>query len=346
MKKKIIYICCPAYSKSGGPELLHQLLFSLNRLNKKAVIAYFGIENDRKDSPCNEDFKEYLTNGSWISINEIEDKKENVLIVPETNISLLKNYQYITKVIWWLSVDNFLKVNNFFYNLKNISIKNAFGKTIKKLLGENKFLINNADLNLCQSFYAIKFLKSNHIESKKILYLSDYVNDYYLKESDNIDRNETKRDNIVFYNPAKGFKFTRKIIKQSNMHNLKIRWVAIKNMTNYMILENFKRGKVYIDFGNHPGKDRLPREAAILGCCVITGKRGSAKFQEDVAIPHCYKFDDKNIEVNNIVNRIYYCLNNYSKASNDFLNYRNKIKQEKTKFLVDVKSFSNIIDSI
>jgi len=33
--------------------------------------------------------------------------------------------------------------------------------------------------------------------------------------------------------------------------------------------------QVYIDFGHHPGQDRLPREAVQCGCVVITGKRGS-----------------------------------------------------------------------
>ena len=33
--------------------------------------------------------------------------------------------------------------------------------------------------------------------------------------------------------------------------------------------------QVYIDFGHHPGQDRLPREAVQCGCVVITGTRGS-----------------------------------------------------------------------
>ena len=30
--------------------------------------------------------------------------------------------------------------------------------------------------------------------------------------------------------------------------------------------------KLYIDFGGFPGKDRLPREAVMHDCCIITGK--------------------------------------------------------------------------
>jgi len=59
------------------------------------------------------------------------------------------------------------------------------------------------------------------------------------------------------------------------------------------VIKLLQKAKVYIDFDYHPRKDRLPREAAILGCCVITRKRGSAKFFEDVPIPDEYKFEDK-----------------------------------------------------
>lgn len=47
----------------------------------------------------------------------------------------------------------------------------------------------------------------------------------------------------------------------------------IINMTRDEVIRELQRAKVYIDFGNHPGKDRIPREAAILGCCAIVGKR-------------------------------------------------------------------------
>ena len=50
-----------------------------------------------------------------------------------------------------------------------------------------------------------------------------------------------------------------------------------------------RRGQVYIDFGHHPGQDRLPREAAACGCLVVTGTRGSAGFHADVPLPPALK---------------------------------------------------------
>ena len=39
-----------------------------------------------------------------------------------------------------------------------------------------------------------------------------------------------------------------------------------------------------MDFGFHPGQDRLPREAALLKNCIITNREGSAAFYKDVPI--------------------------------------------------------------
>lgn len=72
----------------------------------------------------------------------------------------------------------------------------------------------------------------------------------------------------------KGIKFTKKLIDKS----IGIKWIPIENMTTQQVKSLLGNSKVYVDFGNHPGKDRFPREAAIMGCCVITGKRGVQSF--------------------------------------------------------------------
>ena len=36
--------------------------------------------------------------------------------------------------------------------------------------------------------------------------------------------------------------------------------------------------------------DRLPREAALAGCIVITNREGAAKYDEDVPLPSQFKF--------------------------------------------------------
>ena len=107
-------------------------------------------------------------------------------------------------------------------------------------------------------------------------------------------------------------------------------------MSNEEVYQNLISGKLYIDFGNHPGKDRFPREAAISGCCILTDKKGSAAYHKDVPILEKYKFEDKDENINQIIERIEFCLTNYSAAINDFKEYREYIKQEKQTFKNDV----------
>lgn len=52
----------------------------------------------------------------------------------------------------------------------------------------------------------------------------------------------------------------------------------------------------YIDFGPHPGMDRLPREAALAGCVVITNREGAANFDDDVPLPSEFKFAQFNVD--------------------------------------------------
>jgi hypothetical protein len=101
--------------------------------------------------------------------------------------------------------------------------------------------------------------------------------------------------------------------------------------------EVLETSKVYIDFGNHPGKDRIPREAAISGCCVITGKRGAARFYQDVPIPEEYKFDDNTESIPAIVRQIKTCIANYGNHFHDFDQYRTMIREEHHAFLINVK---------
>jgi hypothetical protein len=112
-------------------------------------------------------------------------------------------------------------------------------------------------------------------------------------------------------------------------------------MTQDQIIDLCKTSKVYIDFGNHPGKDRFPREAAHLGCIIITGKKGSAKFHEDVMIPEKFKFADNEKNIPNIVNEIKNVFLNYNDIVAKYNDYRNMIKNEENIFEDDVKKVWN-----
>lgn len=116
--------------------------------------------------------------------------------------------------------------------------------------------------------------------------------------------------------------FTKKLINSAP----DLTWIPIENLTTEGVKNLLCESMVYIDFGNHPGKDRFPREAAICGCCIITGKRGSAKYFEDIPISDYYKFDEDESLIPQIIDKIRFCLTNFEEESLNFKEYKDFIK--------------------
>lgn len=323
----IVYVACPTYNKTGGTELAHQLVYELKQQGADARITYYDYDGGKNS--INPAFKMYID--SFEKLEDVIDSGKNIFVVPEIKISLLDKYDYIQKSVWWMSVDNFVKNNGFCNAAKFYGTKKALTHLIKRRISLTKRKIVPGTVHFYQSEYAHQFLLSNGVT--ETYRLSDFINQSYL-----IDYNGDvlKRENNVLYNPKKGIEFTKKIMQQAPQIN----WIPIQNMTTDEVRDLLRRSKVYIDFGNHPGKDRFPREAAISGCCVITGKRGSAAYYQDIPIADEFKFADSDDNVKSIVEKISECLLDYEEESKKFAAYKEFICGEYEQFKVDV---TNII---
>lgn len=200
-----------------------------------------------------------FTDGIWTTENKIKEDKDNIFVIPETALSKFNQFAYGKKIIWWLSVDNFYDNGfNGYIDCINVFRKKGLHSALSGLIKENiknrKKILNQADLHLYQSEYARIFLKKNKIPNTKVKRLSDYINDVYIQGE--TEAKHHKKQNIVLYNPKKGFEYTREIISASPAW---IKWIPLINMSNKEVYNHLISGKVYIDFGNHPGKDRFPR---------------------------------------------------------------------------------------
>ena len=257
MRKKI-FVVCPAYAKSGGPELLHQLVFALNKLGYFAQIAYYSFE----DCLCTSiSYPEYVDTS--IGIKDIEDSNNSIIVLPETRIDLSSLYFEAKICIWWMSVDNYFSIYSFIKQFRHKDIKSVIRYIRQKRWKWALTKISKQPYyHLAQSQYAIDFLYRNGF--KNVYYLSDYINVSYSVG----EYTPLLRKNIVLYNPKKGYKFTKKLMS----YDKSIEWLPLINMTGEEVKQLLLSCKVYVDFGNHPGKDRLPREAVLCGCCLITGR--------------------------------------------------------------------------
>ncbi|HEY0669896.1 MAG TPA: hypothetical protein VGD22_17065 [Sphingobacteriaceae bacterium] len=317
-----VYIFCPPNFATGGTELLHQLSYKLNKVGITTFMYYVNAPNSTPQ--IHPQFIKY----NPIITDEIVDEPQNILITPEIYIDFrLDKFKKIRKVIWWLSVDFYL--DPLLSKLERKQKKPFFH--LKKLIGRYKF----ADMNflkkrkfyhLVQSQYAKSFLQQQGIHSLK--YLSDYLNSTFFNQISD----PFKKEDIIAYNPKKGFEFTSRLISAAPNFN----WLALENMSPEEVKNSLSKSKVYIDFGNHPGKDRFPREAAMMGCCIITGRRGAAKNEEDIPLLEEFKFDEATSDIHDIITKIEQCIVDYEHQCIQFEDYRNKIKQEEENFDKDL----------
>lgn len=342
-----VYVMCSAGAATGGPELLHQFAYLL-RENGVNAILYYTPNN--MENPVHEAYVKY----NVPYVREIEDKEENVLVVCELydHIMICQNYKNIRKCLWWLSVDNF-----FLSRPMDNWLKNKLGhmawvadSALYRFIGRSCFdlphyvvkqysnftvddepLLKGFICHFYQSEYARQTLQRMKVSEDKIFALSDYLNQQFIE--DNKDFANLEKKDIVLYYPRKGKKFTGKLIREAQN---KLNFVPIKGLTRTQMIDLLRSAKVYIDFGHHPGKDRIPREAAICKCCVITGKRGAAANDIDIPIPSKYKFDESSIP--QIIQTITDCVDRYEDNIVQFEGYCKSIINEYSVFKKQVDS--------
>jgi len=329
-----IYVHCPSGRVTGGAELLHQFVSLLRDLGRDAYVVYFG-------SSHHEIPKDYCSYNIAVS-DEIIDSSHNIEVFYEGIFGMLKTPRNTQVFLWWISVDNFFMCAKSYLCLKDLFMWSpklcliALLQRIKMLFkGENRF-VNNLSIKEmvdmgCPCGYQAEYIQHflQKCGFKELMALKDYINTDHIVPYD-----ISGRENIVLYNPSKGFEYTKRLIAYAP----DINWFPLQGLSREELVCIVRKAKVYIDFGYHPGKDRLPRECAMNGCCVITGMRGSAAFFEDVPIPCQYKFNEKSVEISEIVNQIRWSLDNYETAINDFQFYRNAISFETKEFEQQVKS--------
>lgn len=258
---KHVYVFCPGKSVTGGPELLHQLVSELVRINVAASIVYYPLDKEWTTPDV------YLRYQCPVS-RTIPDCSDVAVIVPEVATRLLRSFKEALRCIWWLSVNNY---RGSFENLDRFKV--WIKRTLKPDIHQPQHLIH-----LFQSQYAADFVRRRFGVSG--YFLSDYLADEFMTPV-----TLAKRQDVVVYNPKKGASTTRRIIEFGRGFE----FLPIVNMDRHEVRSALLSAKVYIDFGFHPGKDRIPREAAASGCVVIVGRRGSARNDVDVRVPDKYK---------------------------------------------------------
>lgn len=280
---EILHVC-PGNCTTGGPECIHAFVSELNKL--KGVHARIWYWNVTGPDPQPDEYKSY----GCEYVTDLPEGYDGVLIVPEIWANNVMDYPQCTRAIYWLGIDAY------------------DGWTPYHERGA--FLQDEEIIHIAQSEYAMSFLRLMGV--KHLVKCTDIVNmDFYE------DYVEDERADVALYNPAKATPFMHDVIRACP----DIEWKAIQGMTRAQVIETMRHSKLYVDFGEFPGRERIPREAVLCGCCLITSKIGAADYYED--FPHPYKFDSKPSHMWAILRKIHEVLEDYDyhRRRFDFFRY-------------------------
>ena len=317
-----IVVLVPGNSSTGGVELLYQFVDIANSVGVSAYVCHYPF-SDQVNIP--EVYSRY--NCKTLSRSEVQHS--DIIVLPEIYTYLSDEFSENVTYLWWLSVDNYNVSNTFRFQVANRFLPWRF-----KSIGSPSFL-DSFEGHLCQSQYSVDHLLQHGIKCD--FFVGDYINQVFVR--DIFSSCDDNRKDLVVFNPAKGIEQTSKIMSLS-----KFKFCPIKDMTRTQIIDLLKSAKLYIDFGNHPGKDRIPREAAAMGCIVITNRRGSALNDLDIPIPSTLKIDDTTPGFAECAaERIEDVISNYSSYHARLDSYRKVIANEKSDFSRAVHNFARAL---
>lgn len=299
--------------KTGGTYLLHQLASCLEDYGHE---VFFDYSDSNRTKSIYGDF----------NVCESVDSSDYTFIVPEILALKAINIKNANVYIWWLSVDNFFR-----YKRNDIFV-DYFKSFSSLFLRKRPFFVELRKFkHLAQSYYAYEFLSNKGVDS---FILSDYLDEVFFEHDSYFD---AVRNDIILYNPSKGKNITKLLI--SSFPNFS--FLPLIGYTAEEVHSLMKSSKLYIDFGHHPGKDRMPREAVISGCCLITGLSGSAANTVDIPLPR-FKLDPNDNEFltkfDILCSSIF---NDFETVSSEFNEYRSSILAEKTVFQTQVANIFN-----
>ena len=192
----------------------------------------------------------------------------------------------------------------------------------------------NDIIHLYQSEYAKQYISSKG--AMHVYPMTEYI-------SLTPASTEETRSIDVLYNPLKGMHYTDAIKKRSgsvmNIRPIGSQDGREQRVSPEQVRELLSSAKIYCDFGPHPGMDRLPREAALAGCCVVTNREGAAKYDEDVPLPLRYKVQEFNADA--IHKLLVDLLDNFDERTMDFDEYRTWINGQREHMKECVSNFLN-----
>ncbi len=310
---------------TGGPLAIHQAALTVNQLGGDASVVY--IKRKKSGWSVSRQNDSIIDKLSLIKRLKVDprlkrmklDKKrifelDTHFIVPEGRPDLaiyLLGLGCSNVSIWWLSVDNFP-----LSRLNHLDIQNMM----------------HSCSHLCQSHYAVSFLSST--PAKKIRMLSDFTE----FDDTSLIKPTSRRSYDIAFLPAKAAGAGAILKDLSSEFKL----VALEKMDRATMCRTLGDTKIFLDFGHHPGKDRVPREAALAGVVPLIRYAGAAKEFADVPLGEQFFIKNEDFFIpGKVLEKCRECLKNIEKYQSELNEYQTFISKEKEIFFNEI---SNLIE--
>lgn len=248
-----IVAICPADVVTGGPEAQHQLVDMANDISPGSAAVCFHPFGESHE--VTEAYRTY----DVPTIARSEIPRDALVVLPEIWPDLIKTFTQRCG-FWWLSWDNFWD----------------WGTDSEAVKEEG---MRGAAVQLVQSDYARGRLAEQF--GLQSMMLTDYINTSFRETAD------VEKLPRVAVNPAKG----KHLIEVFKEWYPDIDVIELADMSRDEVAAELAASSIYIDFGHHPGRDRMPREAALSDVVVITTNTGAAANRIDMPINRWYKVE-------------------------------------------------------
>jgi hypothetical protein len=312
-------IFCPDYS-TGGPFALLQLNQALLDLGFNSKVLFYDKAEIRFDSasrrydviysqPINIEvpFARYETCTCF--------DEDAVLVFPEILLGWARRfhaYGHRRKVYWWLSWDNapLGELNKFEQKLALLSCFHIF-----------------------QSEYARR-------QASALGFRGPIVSDWTLPQEHVHGDEGFEKTNDICFLPAKAQGTERVIAALEQEFSV----IPIRDMTRFEVSQVLRKSLVFLDFGQQPGKDRLPREAVLHDCIPVLRKTGAAVSFMDFPIPENLKIGIRTMASSQDLRELIRLIHSrHQDVLVSLQPFKEAIRHEKTVFYEQVRSLCHVL---
>ncbi len=328
---KYIIICCPGNVITGGVNSLHNLCKALTANHYNAYMYYVDA-----DETVLNDYQ--ITSYQVNRIDHLSDSHDTLVVVPETMISLILQLQKAQKVVYWLGLTYYFKnpTWRFPFNLKPIRkliacrsydgySSGSLEITKRKLNEFAKSHLNLWDgdvIHISNSHFVANYCRQKWSPHTYVLH-NPIRQEFYTHKP-----NFKEREKLILFGP----KTPQRIIRRLKKHLPEFTILRIKKIPFDRVVELMSKAVIFAEFGNYSGRDRMPREAAMLGCNIFMNTRGTAAFEDDYNIPREYTIADSPDNILNILQQLTNCALNYKDHIVNFGDFRNQLIEENKNF--------------